>query len=243
MNETLTNRIRSAAFTLIELMIVISIIAILAAMIFPAFSHIKKRNYLIKARAELQQLELAIGSYKTKNGYLPPSNPLADQSQPAKRHFFALNPLFFELKGTKLAANAYQTLDSRVSVPTADVSAAFGGGISGFMNCTRGGGDESASAQDYLKDFKPGQFVLGTTSGGRKLVLLTCTVQWSKDLPPVVADFTPDEPGIYPNPWRYNSSSPTNNPGHYDLWVDLIIGGKTNRVSNWSARPQIVYDP
>jgi len=39
------------------------------------------------------------------------------------------------------------------------------------------------------------------------------------------------------NPYRYNSSSPTNNPRSYDLWIDVLIGGKFNRISNWSEQP------
>ena len=39
------------------------------------------------------------------------------------------------------------------------------------------------------------------------------------------------------NPYRYNSSSPTNNPRSYDLWIDVLIGGKINRISNWSEQP------
>jgi hypothetical protein len=39
------------------------------------------------------------------------------------------------------------------------------------------------------------------------------------------------------NPWNYNSSSPTNNPREFDLWIDIPIGGKINRISNWSAKP------
>jgi hypothetical protein len=45
--------------------------------------------------------------------------------------------------------------------------------------------------------------------------------------------------GVDLNPWRYNSSSPTNNPGSYDLWVQLSIGGKTNLICNWSKQVQI----
>ena len=32
----------------------------------------------------------------------------------------------------------------------------------------------------------------------------------------------------------YNSSHPTHNAGSYDLWVDLVIGGKTYQVGNWN---------
>ena len=46
------------------------------------------------------------------------------------------------------------------------------------------------------------------------------------------------EPEI--NPWRYNSTNPTNNPGGFDLWVDIYVGGKTQRVSNWSKKPPLV---
>ena len=232
MKQTLNHRIRIEAFTLIELMIVISIIAILAAMLFPAGAMIKRKAQFRKARTELIQLEIAIGAYKTRNGYFPPDN----------RQNFALNPLYFELKGSKLTGNSYQTLDNRVTLLDTDVSAAFGGGVAGFMNCTRGGGDDTAPAQDYLKEFKPGQYLIGTYAG-KTIGLMTCTVQWSRDLPAVVPGFTPSDPSVYPNPWPYKSSNATNNVGQYDLWVDLIVGGKTNRISNWSTAPQVVYDP
>ena len=39
--------------------------------------------------------------------------------------------------------------------------------------------------------------------------------------------------------WNYVSSSPTNNPTEgYDLWLDVVWRGKTNRISNWSPEPQ-----
>ena len=43
------------------------------------------------------------------------------------------------------------------------------------------------------------------------------------------------------NTIRYVSSNPTNNPNSYDLWVDVLIGGKTNRISNWNKDSEIVY--
>ena len=35
------------------------------------------------------------------------------------------------------------------------------------------------------------------------------------------------------NTWRYNSLSPTHNPDFYDLWAEIVIGGKTNIIGNW----------
>ena len=51
-----------------------------------------------------------------------------------------------------------------------------------------------------------------------------------------------DGPVVYGdiNPFRYVSSNPTNNTSTFDLWVDVIVGGKTNRISNWSDKPEIV---
>jgi hypothetical protein len=57
---------------------------------------------------------------------------------------------------------------------------------------------------------------------------LTCSVTW------------PTGPFQTINPWRYNSSNPTNSPGAYDLWVDVLIAGKTNRISNWRRQPLLV---
>jgi hypothetical protein len=30
---------------------------------------------------------------------------------------------------------------------------------------------------------------------------------------------------------------PTNNTASYDLWTDILIGGKATRICNWSSRP------
>ena len=43
------------------------------------------------------------------------------------------------------------------------------------------------------------------------------------------------------NPWRYvsNSQNATNNPGSYDLWVQLVMGRETNLICNWRKQVQI----
>jgi hypothetical protein len=45
--------------------------------------------------------------------------------------------------------------------------------------------------------------------------------------------------GFSGNPFRYVYPG-TNNPSSYDLWIDLSISGKTNRISNWTRQPQIL---
>src|SRR5438094_2100679 len=65
----------STAFTLVELLVVISIIAVLAAFTVPVLRSLKKTQVIKQTQAELAQLETAIDSYKAAYGFYPPSNP------------------------------------------------------------------------------------------------------------------------------------------------------------------------
>ena len=57
------------AFTLVELLVVISVIAVLAAFTFTALSAVKKRQYISNTQAELGQLDAAIRSYHDACGF------------------------------------------------------------------------------------------------------------------------------------------------------------------------------
>lgn len=35
------------------------------------------------------------------------------------------------------------------------------------------------------------------------------------------------------NPWRYNVTNPTNNPGEFDLWADIVVGNEFITIGNW----------
>lgn len=221
-NSNQTRLTRRAAFTLVELLVVIAIIGILAALIFPTVKMIKAKSLRAKAQAELKRIETAIDSYKDKIGHYPPDNP----------GFPALNQLFYELQGTIQTNLDFQTLDGRSSIPIASVPTLFGPGVGGFVNCMKAGGaDDFRAAHKFISSLTPGQY--GFLANG--IGLLTSSVPWPKNLGPVIAGW-PDEL----NPVRYNSSNPTNNPKSYDLWVDIFVGGKSNRISNWSAQPEIV---
>ena len=70
--KTSSPEFRSRAFTLIELLVVIAIIAILAAMLFPAIGIAKKKASEASARADMQNIALAIGRYEADyNGRFP----------------------------------------------------------------------------------------------------------------------------------------------------------------------------
>jgi hypothetical protein len=143
---------------------------------------------------------------------------------------FATNQLFYELVGTRLnAANSvYETLDGSNQVSVANLG--FGSGVAGFVNCTKSGGEEGVAARNFFRALKPAQ-TGWVTNSGIGIRVLTCSVTW------------PNGPFQSVNPWRYNSSNPTNSPNSYDLWVDVMIGGKTNRISNWRRQPLPVTAP
>ena len=216
---------RVSAFTLIELLVVISIIAVLAALILPVAGQVKRQALLHSAQAEMSQIETALERYKSVYGFYPPCNT----------NNALVNPLYFELVGTTNDGTTgnYQTLDGGSTIPIGSVSGGFDGSIGGFINCNKPGADESAThAQDFLPDLKPRQIARNYTNNNVAVTLLVSSVGG------------PD-PGYQPlgsldmNPWRYNSSSPTNNPGSYDLYVQLRIAGKTYLICNWNKQVQL----
>ncbi len=62
---------KNKSFTLIELLITIAIIAILAAMLFPAISHVRNSARETQAKAEMQAITTAIKSFESTYGILP----------------------------------------------------------------------------------------------------------------------------------------------------------------------------
>jgi hypothetical protein len=108
-------------------------------------------------------------------------------------------------------------------------------GVGGFANSSQaGGGDEAQAATVFLRGLKQGQYA--ELSGGARI--LTCSIPWPDNLGSRVPNVPPEA-----NPFRYFSSNPTNNPNSFDLSIDVVIAGKTNRISNWSRDPTIVGSP
>jgi len=214
-------------FTLIELLVVIAIIAILASMIFPITWAVNRAKIRSRGQAELTQIETAIEQYKIKHGHYPPDNA----------GYWTTNQLFFELSGTTLNNGVYKTLDGSCQIDASAVSNVFRN-VGGFVNCTRGGGgDEGGVATRFLNSLKPDQ-TAELDSGARVLVGPVAWPEGAYQPMPV-----PPAKVVGLNPWCYNASHPTNNPSTYDLWIDVMIGSKTNRISNWSKQAMVVSRP
>jgi len=226
------------AFTLVELLVVISIITLIAALLLPAASSAKRLAAIHNAQAEMAQLETAIDRYKSAYGFYPPDNPCNP----------LVNQLYFELLGTTNttlppAAPNYQSLDDpTMQVAQSSLSGVFGldgngnSCVNGFINCNKPGSSEDAAvAKNFLPDLKPDRVVVFTNNVPGNTVpiklIITSVGGPARDYRPLFA--------LGVNPWRYNSSSPTNNPGSYDLWVQLVFGGQTNLICNWNKRVQL----
>jgi prepilin-type N-terminal cleavage/methylation domain-containing protein len=219
------------AFTLIELLIVIGVIAILAALTFPAVQGVKRSAIRTRARNELTQLETAIDRFQQKLGYYPPDNP----------GNWAVPPLYYELLGTTNDGTYFHTLDDSSQVKVALLSAGntpFGSKVTGFVNCSRAGrGDDVPGATAFVSGIKPAQ-VMSITNGAATAA------------PVFVFGSALDGPLTYQNtagtklnPWRYNSSNPRYNPKTYDLWIDVMVGDQTNRICNWNDKWLVVSTP
>jgi general secretion pathway protein G len=71
-----STRSGAGAFTLIELLCVMVIVAILTAMVLGAGAFAKAIAYRKRAQAQLQQIDSAIVEYKIKNGSIPKNGGL-----------------------------------------------------------------------------------------------------------------------------------------------------------------------
>jgi prepilin-type N-terminal cleavage/methylation domain-containing protein len=221
------------AFTLIELLVVISIIALIAALILPVGAAAKRLAAIHNAQAEMAQLETAIDRYKSAYGFYPPDSTTVFNNGVNN---IPINQLYFELLGTTNTDNSptFQSLDDPIiQLNGAQLMIIFG--VNGFMNCNKpGSGEDARVAQNFLPGLKPDRIAIFTNINvpNNPIKLLVTSVGGP------AAAYKPLG-GFALNPWRYSSSNPTNNPGSYDLWVQLVFGQQTNLICNWNKRRQI----
>jgi prepilin-type N-terminal cleavage/methylation domain-containing protein len=220
----------TSAFTLIELLIVIAIVAIITSMLLVAGSAVVKKSNLQRAESERDQLVTAIDAYKNKYGFYPPGNASGNG---------LTNQLFYELLGTQPAVSSgtatagFATLDGGNYISAGALLATFG--VSTFMNCAKGSGDDATPGRTFLAGLKSGEIASNTVASGSYTFIVTAANSDSVYTPmPGVSSLA----GRPANPWRYVCPG-TNNPNSYDLWVQVFVGNKTNLICNWAKQPEL----
>jgi prepilin-type N-terminal cleavage/methylation domain-containing protein len=211
-------RSRKGAFTLIEMLVVIGIIGILAALILGISGIAASKMRRAKAEAERDALVTAIQSYKNKKGFYPPDNTNST----------ILSPLFYELTGTVSLNGAYKSLVTGETFASVSIPSIFG--VGGFLNSSA----DSTEVQNFCptigKSSRTASFKV--PASGVTYTLFCISLKGPPQTNPI------DGKVFELNVWNYVSTNPTNNPGSYDLWMDVLYGGKTNRISNWSKDPE-----
>jgi prepilin-type N-terminal cleavage/methylation domain-containing protein len=201
---------KSRAFTLIEMLVVIAIMGILAALITWGARRASEGRAIKKTKAELIFLQAAIDDYQAKLGFYPPDNA-NDATKP---------PLFYELTGTKLEGGVYKNLHGDEQIALTTIQSIFN--LGGFAN------SNPESVKNFLPGLKPQHY--------REVEEAPLDVEFLVVGSPGPNDFPAPSQSSNKNPintWRYVSTNPTNNSGSYDLWAEIVVGGQTNVIGNW----------
>jgi hypothetical protein len=173
----------------------------------------------------MEAIEVALENFKAKYGAYPPGNqwPATANYNPA-----LFSQLYYELSGTTTNGNGFVTLNSMSQISAADAYTAYG--VGGFQNCTKGSGEDAVDAKNFLPELRPKQFNTNITNNNVRTAMLITSVGGPDE---TYRPLGGGDSGI--NPFRYVCPG-TNNPNSYDLWVQLVIGGKTNLICNWSRQ-------
>lgn len=221
----------SLAFTLIELLVVISIMGVLAGFTIPVLAKIKEAQYKKVARAELERIETALEGYKAKYGTYPPSNqnPAGTYAPPLTNSMFS--QLYYELSGVNhnIPAKTFTTLDGASTLTEAEYLKAYG--VGGVVNSSQGSGEDSSNAKNFLSGLSSKQINTVSNNGVANTAMIVTSVGGPDN------NYNPvGVPAM--NPFRYVFPG-VNNPNSYDLWVQLVVKGRTNLICNWRKDVQI----
>ena len=232
------------AFTLVELLVVISIIATLAGLVVGLAPTVGERMKESRIRAELAELQFAIESYKARFGIYPPDNGSyinGTQQEQLSETYSGLSPLYYELSGVFVdnAKGVFLTADTKQSLSPNDILRNFG--RDGFVNAALP--NRRRQFTHRLND-RQHAGISRTSDGGGLEVLAVGFItdssskrgsgfSWPTDAK-TLAQYPapiPANPGL--NPWHYVSTSPVHNPGGYDLWAEYFVRGERRVLANW----------
>jgi len=222
---------------LIEILAVITIIGVLASLTVGVAGLVSRKNKVARTKAELARIDLAIRNYESKLGFYPPDNLLDPTNLWVDPN---LNQLYYELTGAVYdrASDAYQVGATSEQISRQAYQAVFGNNqnVAGIYNSS----ESKANIVNFLSGSRAGQ--TEHVNESPHVDVLVAPVRWplnhSKSRPGGGFDprFIAPFPGSDANPWRYVSSNPTNNPGEFDLWAEIVIGDEIVVIGNWEEK-------
>ena len=170
-----------------------------------------------KVRKQRETIIKAIEAYKAEFGFYPPENVLSKNPLTVD---VVNNPLLYELAGTVYnPTNQMFFLGDLEPAEASFVKDFFH--RSNFVNC--------AENDDKVKHFLSLQHSPAKQLHDDPDVFAVGFSYLMVDVPPKLLwefDFSP---------WRYNHAQATNNPGKFDIWIEVKANGKVVTIGNWKA--------
>jgi hypothetical protein len=211
-----------------EIVIVIVTLAMLGGLGYEAYQFIAAKMLEAQVNAAMPKvcdavreqrakLVSAIEAYKAHFGVYPPDHLLSRKPLVVDP---VTNTLFYELVGT-----IYNPTNKMFQV--GGMEAAEEKYVKEFFQC-----DGFKNCGETTNQIR--QFLVIKSLPARQLhddpdvFAVGFSVPYEGLSPEVVWEFQP-------SPWRYVASSPTNNPGKFDLWMELKTKNRTVVIGNWKA--------
>jgi len=166
-----------------------------------------------RVKSDLHQIETAIENYKAKFGVYPPDNQTVVPN--SQSHYPFPNQLLYELTGCayQKPAGPFECVFNNTTLSTSDLTKVLN--TDGIQNSS----DDRKEVRSFFKELKATQVGKYTTTG--------------VDIYMLKVPFPgPDGATNY---WKYVSKNPTNNTQTFDLWAEIVVGGTTNLIGNWSG--------
>jgi hypothetical protein len=210
---------------------VIATVAVLAGLGYLAYNFIAAKVFEARVSAALPKvcaslreqrrtLISALTAYKAHFGVYPPDAVLNRQPLVVDA---VKNPLLYELVG--VVYNPTNKMFAVGGLEAADaqyVKDFFH--CDGFKNCA----ESAEQVQHFLPAFPTTVWRAVQLHDDPDVFALGFNVPYDESAPKITWEFDVSS-------WRYVSSTPTNNPGSFDLWIELRTKHQTITIGNWQA--------